>query len=993
MIAERTRKRAKRLLWWSSGLVGVYALLGFVLAPMIAKGQLMPFVQERLGLQASVARIDLNPFTFTVSIADLDFLDESGERVLALDSARVNLQAMQLIRGAISLRELTLNGLYIGVHRYADGNLNFARIAERFAATAPPVPAETPEDGAGQVPKIEINLLSIDGASVGIIDEVPAVPFITLVELIDFTLLDLSTLTETSAEQSFTLALGDGSQLRWRGDLSLTPVSSSGELQLFGPLTDVAYRYFQAQIPVELEGGWFDSKLNYAMSLREDGTFDLQVHDLQASLRNLDIRTLEDRARLALLPSIVVSGGELNLLDRRAKLARVQLDDFEFLPTRFADGSINFLKLVPASEPGNEAFDSAAPSAEQGEPWDVEVTEILVEAWQISARDEVPAQGVDVALEFAAHITNISNRANSPINVDTNLTLRSGGALRAGGALTVLPALRFDGEFALDEFGLPVLQPYLESVANIDLESGRLSLAGVVRATASQSEITGSMSLNDLAITDRIQNEALFGIGDLQVDSAAVFVGERNNIEVGTVRIRQPYARVEIEADGSTNIGRVLVSREPEEAPAVATAPAVSKESFPVTLESIEIEQASADFSDRSLPLPFAVRMDALGGDISALSTQSMEPARVDLEGQVDEYGQVTISGRLRPLDYASLTEMDLFFRNLDIPSLSPYVIKFAGRAIAEGDLDVDLSYRINDGQLNGANSMVMRDLVLGERFPSPDAFDLPLGLAIALLKDRNGVIDLDVPVTGELNNPQFSFGNVISQALANIISNIVSSPFRFLANLVGGEDDADIGTIEFPPGRADLAPPEREKLAKLGSAMLERPQLQLGLTGVYVTAADGSALQERFFDSRLEAAIETASLEVDAPQLPSILRTQVLEGLYQASAQDPAELVAAQGFLIELQQQHSRDDAAQQSQVDTVAYNAALRRVLIEREAITEAELAQLARQRADAIGAEFASIDPLLAQRLQREGDAQAVELSEGRVPMALSLSAQGN
>jgi len=993
MIAEPVRKRSKRLLWGLGGLGGVYALLGFVLVPMIANAQLTPFMQERLGLDASVARISFNPFTFTANIADLDLLDESGERVFALDSAKVNLQAMQLIRGTIALRELTLNGLYIGVHRYTDGGINLARIAERFAASAPPVPAEPQEDDDVQAPRIEISLLNIDGASVGIFDEVPAVPFTTLVESINFTLYDLSTLPETSAEQSFTLALGDGSQLRWRGDLLLAPISSSGELQLFGPITDVAYRYFQAQIPVELDGGWFESRLNYELGLRDDGVFDLQVHELQASLRNLDILTLEGGTRLALLPSIVISGGELNLLDKRIQLARVQLDGFEFLPLRSADGSINFLTLLPASESSEDVLDSATQSAGRSDPWDIEVIELLVEGWRISARDEVPAQAVDVTLDLAARAANITNRANSPITIDSDISLQSGGAIRAEGALTVLPNFRFDGEFALDGFSLLVLQPYLESVANIGLDSGFFALSGNVQVTASQSEFNGTMSLNDLAITDRIQNEALFGISGLNVDSATISVGERNNIEIGAVRIRQPYARVEIEADGSTNIGRVLVQGEGQETLQVTTDPAQSEEMMAVMVESIEIEQASADFSDSSLPLPFAVHMDALGGSISALSTRSLEPARVDLEGQVDEYGQVTISGHLRPLDYAALTEIDLFFRNLDIPSLSPYSIKFAGRAIAEGDLDVDLSYRIIDEQLSGANSMVMRDLVLGERVPTPGALDLPLGLAVALLKDRNGVIDLDVPVTGDLNNPQFSFGNVISRALANIISNIVTSPFRFLANLVGGDEDADIGMIEFAPGQADITPPEREKLAKLGSALLERPQLQLGLTGAYDVDADRSALQERFLDSRLDAAVQAAELEPESSQSPFAVRMQVLESLYQASAQDPEQLIATQAFLTQLQQQHTRPNVEQEEQLDILAYNAALRRSLIELENVAETDLLALGRERAAAVETEVASIDAQLVLRLQREGDVQAVGLVEGRIPLALSLSVVGN
>ena len=182
--------------------------------------------------------------------------------------------------------------------------------------------------------------------------------------------------------------------------------------------------------------------------------------------------------------------------------------------------------------------------------------------------------------------------------------------------------------------------------------------------------------------------------------------------------------------------------------------------------------------------------------------------------------------------------------------------------------MDVDLGYRINNSQLEGDNSLVLRDLELGERVPHPDALDLPLGLAVALLKDRNGVIDLAVPVTGDLGNPQFSYGSVIRTALANIITNIVTSPFRFLANLVGGGDDEDIGMIDFRPGRFDLAPPEREKLARLATALVERPGLLLTVAGAYEQTSDTGALQQQFLDrriaQRMNPAAEDAPLWVD---------------------------------------------------------------------------------------------------------------------------------
>jgi len=222
---------------------------------------------------------------------------------------------------------LTFGVWQVGGIRYADGSRNRARIGLSVAESAHPTTAEPTEDEEAQPLIFEIEEFSIDGASVGITDEVPVIPFFTLVESIDFTLRDLSTSPGDMAAQEFTLALGEGSQLRWRGDLSLAPFSSAGELQLFGRITHMAYRFFQAQFPVGIMGGWFDASMRYELGLLDEGGFNAQVHDLQASLSDLDIVTRGDRTRLVLLPSVEISGGELNLLERRVQLARIQLDD------------------------------------------------------------------------------------------------------------------------------------------------------------------------------------------------------------------------------------------------------------------------------------------------------------------------------------------------------------------------------------------------------------------------------------------------------------------------------------------------------------------------------------------------------------------------------------------------------------------------------------------------------------------------------------------
>ncbi len=966
--------------------VALYALLGFMLLPFIAKQQAVSFLEQRLGGQSQIEAIELNPFSFKVVIWGMQLSDPDAKPIISFDSLVVNFQPTSLLFGEIAFSAIAIDGFHASVQRRTDGGSNFEDLLQRWRAsgTEPAAGAPLAEQGSG--PALRIDSLRVTGASLGLLDEAVSPSFQTLIESIDFSLDELSTNADSSAQQRLTLSIGEGSQLSWTGGLSLTPLQSSGEIQIVGPLPRLAYRYFQEQLPVELEGGWFDASLNYNFVFTDAGEADLRVQQLDAALTNLDVRDRQSGSLLVRLPVLSVQGGSLNLLQQQVSVGQILFDGVRIEAERAADGVINLQAAFATDE--QEALVQAEPAnnGQQAVPWTIQLDALNLQGWDLRVRDLQPEQALNVSVALNANAVNISNIPNQAIQLNTGVTLSSGGSLNVAGELTVLPAIAFAGQLDLTDLALPVLQPYLASLARVQLESGTLNLAGSLETSLEQSEFNGSASVATLLIRDTVENEDLFALGFLGLQDTVVAIGEESRINIETINVQAPYARVEIEEDGSNNISRVLVVAPEQSTPPQAQTDAVEvaagAPSPEVRIEQIRLTQGAADFSDRSLPLPFAVRIDGLGGEVSALSSSSSEPARINLEGQVDEYGLASITGRLRPLDYAELTEIDLAFRNLHIPSLSPYVIKFAGRTIADGALDVDLSYRINDSQLNGENAMVMRDLLLGERVEHPDALDLPLGLAIALLKDGNGVIDLDVPVTGNVDSPQFNYGNVVRTALGNIIRNIVTSPFKFLANLVGGDDDSDIGVIEFVPGRSDLQPPQREKLVQLAQALVQRPQLQLDLLGRYASDADTEVLREQFFNERFEQALGELSEDIE----PALQRRQLLEQFTISQAPLDSDMTLA---LLALRQEHTQVNAAGEQQFDDLAYTQTLRRRLIAQEQVSIADLQRLASARVSAIAAQLNTLEPSLAGRIQALAEQEDVALEAGNVPFELELS----
>ncbi len=995
LVRLQNRLRSWRMWCWLAGVLATYTVVGFLVVPWVIERQLSALLQERLGVQMTVQDIQLNPWALTFGIDGLDLLDADGRRVISLERAFANLQVNSLTRKAWSISELYLVGLHGSLRRYSASDSNIARLASRWSATAEP--ATEP----GAMPRLLIADLRVEDASLALTDDVLSPPLFTSIDDLDFTVTDLSTLPDALAPDTLSLIMGNGSQLHWTGSVSLNPMRSEGELRMVGPYIDLAYSYLRSALPVRLTGGWLEAEFQYDVALPAQGGFEAAINGFDASVSELLISDPENGARLASVPVLRLEGGALQWTERSVTLERLLLDGVDLRPERAADGTINFLRLLTgagqtADEPAGSVAAAASPA-----PWQVRANQLALQNWTIGLVDHVPAPPVAVDVSMNATLDHLSNVPQTPITVAGLIDLSSGGTLRAGGVLNVLPQIDFSGELVLEGLALPVIQPYVTPLANISVDSGLFGVTGDLTLAPGNLRFAGSVAMDNIALTDTVERESLLGLSSLAIESLTVASGEQLQIDIGDIHIREPYARVEIEQSGANNIARALIPA----AAAAATATAVSTPDrteeiaapklLPITVQNITIENGSADFSDESLPLPFAVHMTGLAGEVSALSTRSTEPARVNLKGQVDEYGLVTIGGQLRPFAPTELTEIDLRFRNLDIPSMSPYIIKFAGRRIDDGDLDVDLSYRINDGQLSGDNALVMRDLVLGERVPHPDALDLPLGLAVALLKDRNGVMDLEVPVSGDINNPEFNYGQVVRRALANIITNVVTSPFRLLASLVGS-GDKELGAINFMPGRADVAPPERETLASLAGALQQRPQLLLKINGVAAEAEDTAALREQFLERRIAEALvagaaapAAGAAPADNADVAAPTRTSVLERFYMAAQQGGDMGATAAAFLQQLRVQHTGPaTAGEPGQFDELAYARALQREVLPLEPVSAQDLETLGQARAAAVLEQLIAVDPTLTGRAQLTGVVAEGAMTDGWIGMELEV-----
>jgi hypothetical protein len=522
----------------------------------------------------------------------------------------------------------------------------------------------------------------------------------------------------------------------------------------------------------------------------------------------------------------------------------------------------------------------------------------------------------------------------------------------------------------------------------VHLESGAFNANAKLHSSAEEPlKVSGDFEIVDFLLTESDQDTRLGSWASLRAENL-VYTAAGNALDVSEVRFTKPYGDILIAEDGSINLGRVRKGDEVESedepgAEKADTDAAAGDSGTAVTIGRVLVSDAAADFADLSLPLPFEAKIAALNGEISTIATTSSEPSTVRMEGKVDEFGQVQISGTVTPLEPAANTDIKLVFENVDMPKFSAYSIPFAGQEIASGRLDLDLGYTISEGALVGENNVVLRDFELGDKVEHPDAMSLPLGLAVALLKDPDGRIDLDVPVRGDLDDPEFKYGTVVRKALVNLLTKIVTAPFALLGNLVGAEA-GELEYLVFEPGRSDLSPPELEKAGKIAEALALRPKLALQIGGVYVPESDAAALKAEKVDLAIAGRIAAAN---DDKAMYADQRRETVEKLLTdaLTGADPAAI------LEETRNAHTTLADDGKKQFDALAYTEALRSRLIDAQPLGEEELLSLGATRADNVRQAILGANAELSTRIDIDPPPTVDLDDDERVRMKLTLAGQ--
>ena len=831
-----------------SCLLVLYAIVGFFIIPAVLKAKLPEIIQEQTGRSASIEQIKFNPFSLELSLQGFAMKEQDKQQdFVTFSEFYVNTEAVSsLFELALVFDEVRLSNPYARIEKRKNNSFNFSDLSK-------PKKQEKPEEESeGEMFPLKINKIRLVEGHVLWRDAHFDEPVKEPLKPINLSLDGFSTIVDENSNLDLNLDLGSGGHLEWNGKLSVNPLFSSGHLRLAGIQSHSLWKLLiQDKVGFVVKQGENTIEADYNFSFINDNLI-FEANDAKLDINNFKIAEKGQEKPVIDIPRFSIHGIDFDLAKQRVHIASVTTQDAKLLTWLNSDGTINYKSLFAMVETENTGSKKqpTTKSAGQEKPWQVIVDAINIKNYDLQFEDRTTKKPVQIGLhpiDFTLNDFNIKPGSKLPFQL--NVGVNKQGKLQLKGS-TVLEPFSTTTDLKVNDIALETFQPYVESFAKLNVLDGKFHSDGNVvvalpKNGSLQLKYTGNSSISAMHTRDTILGKDFVKWRNLNL-SNIVFDLEPIRFTVANVLLDRPYARVTVKKDKTTNLNDIFAAQKSSgknQKTKKSKKPAKKATTKPYyKIAKFKLRKGSSDFSDYSIILPFVAKMNDLNGTISGISSAKKSTTNVTIKGKAYDLAPVEIKGKFNP-DFSDL-DIAMSFTGMPLPLASPYSAEFAGYKIEKGKLTIDLDYKIAQRKLDAKNKLVIDQLTLGESVDSPKAVSLPLGLAISLLKDANGVINIDLPVTGSLDDPEFSVWGLLWDAFVNLITKIVASPFKALGSLA--DSDVDFSAVNFDSGVADLGEQEIKKLDELAKALADRPNLKLEVKGTSFTEQDWPAMQEQ---------------------------------------------------------------------------------------------------------------------------------------------------
>lgn len=825
---------------------------------------------------------------------------EPLRNAMHFDEIRIDQPVVDLSRdkqGVLNVEKLAAQPA--AAPKATEGKPASAGMAAASAAAEAAASGAKAEAGAGakEAPPLDLTIrhFAIDGGTVNVDDRVPATPTALSLTKLAATLDGFTMQGKTPAKYTLSTSLSRGGDVTAEGSFNLAEKQVESKLTVAA----LALPALQPYLGEATRARVLDGTLGATVNAKADwGKTPLaaQVADSTVSLKSLKIATPDAKAPAIVLPDASAKIAKVDVATRIAEIASVDASGLALDVQRLKDGKID---LAALAEPAQASVPkrTVARKAEAAAPsWHYRIDALNLKDASANFTDLSTPRPVKLAIKpLDLSVQKISDDMTKPLPVQLKATLNRKGSLNVTGDVTAQPlklGLKING----NRLDAAAFEPYFGSALNATIASALLNAQGNLTfaqvKNAPRATYRGDVALVDVRMLDKATSDPFAGWRSLALTNLKANYDEKGtDVDAARVTFSNFYGRVLLDAQGRLNLKDVVAKEtgpaqsltrdaskgEPvplspgmtppaaaqaasaaaaqqASAPAAASAPVVVKAAPPpqnpvrMHFGELLLQNGRVTYTDNFIKPNYTANLIAIKGTVGAFGTDSTTSAPVDVAANLAGNGPISIKGSVNPLIEKPALDLTATAHDIELTNLTPYSAKYAGYPITKGKLNVDLHYELANDQLKANNHIFIDQLTFGDHVENDTATRLPVKLAISLLKNTRGQIDVNLPVSGSLSNPEFSVGGLIWRAVLNLIAKAVTSPFSLLAHAFGGGGE-DLGYVEFAPGSYQLDDAQQKKLDTVVKMLTEKPSIRLDLIGRVDPAKDTSGLGDAYVE------------------------------------------------------------------------------------------------------------------------------------------------
>lgn len=926
-------------------IIGLYLLSAYFILPLILKTQIPKILNNQINYKTKVEKVEFNPFTLSLKLHDFNIYNKK-ESLIKIKNLSVDFSLLKSIHEQhISFKDLIIDNISINIVKNKENKLNILSLLKESK--------EEKTSSKKPILDFKISKTQIKDASISYTHFINNKEESLSLNRLNYVFYDLGTYNDSLASHNLNTFINKNSNLSIKGGFNLKTLKMYGNVKI----KDFKPKEFSSLskdlINFKINDTLLDISFGYQLSL--DKSIDLQINNADISLSNFKAE-VKNKKFLA-FKDFKIKNLNLSYPKKVVNIDTILLNDTFLDINKDKEGILNLEKLLKTSS-NKEA---ASVNTQEETPWKLSLSSLQLIKQEINYSDkntqeslllkdlELKANNISYIKEDLEIVDiliknselNFKNKNNelkaNKLSLNTNALLLSKNKLKIKEVRINNKDLKIkqeDTNLQVNKIDIKITNIKTEkndfNISNISIKNNALLYKNkdlLAKAINTKIKLVSLNKSSEKIDIDKVY----FTNKDIKLDAQSIdFLANNLDILINKISYKDNYLKINnsiISKPYSKIILLKTANKNSEDIKDEETSKKKEKVEFNFDIGPLKIKDAKFVFQDNNLFLPFKTNMTKIQGEISELSSTSSRPTKIKLEGEVDKYGYTNITGFLEHKDIKELTNMNVVFKNLAIKNLNPYSSKFVGREVIGGKLSLDLKYNITKSNLDSKNSILISKIKLGKKIQSKDAADVPLDLGIALLEDSDGLIDINLRIDGDLEDPNFALGPIVWKVFTNVIISAVTSPFSFLASLIGLEGD-DLKDTSYAYGSSVILPYTKEKLDSIVKIFEKRPNIILLMQASYDKEKDSKAIKKSKFEILLDEKLKLSKAKDRYKD--------VLEELYTKAFDN----------IDELEETYTIKDIFQKDK-----FLEHLENELIKKEVVIEEELINLANKRVENI------------------------------------------